>query len=38
MDRFLSAYFYLRQHPVHASLNNAMVHESESLTHFVERI
>jgi Sulfotransferase family len=38
LDRFVSAYWYLRQMAVHSALNNQIVHDSESIDHFAEKI
>lgn len=37
VDRFVSAYSYLKQMAVHAALNNQIVHNCESMGHFVEK-
>ena len=37
VERFISAYRYLKQMPVHAALNNQIVHDCESIEEFVEK-
>lgn len=37
VDRFISAYLYLKQHPVHPALNNQGVHESAGLDDWVAK-
>lgn len=38
IDRFISAFHYLLQRPVHKALNNEVVHEAGSLSDFVARL
>jgi Sulfotransferase family len=38
LDRFISAYSYLKQMAVHSALNNQIVHDCESMDHFAEKI
>jgi len=38
VDRFVSAYSYLKQMKVHAALNNQIVHDSESMDHFAQKV
>lgn len=38
VDRFLSAWSYLRQEPVHPAHNNAIVHELDTLNKFCARL
>jgi hypothetical protein len=38
VERFVSAYRYLSQHPVHPALNNQVVHDCGSLESFVDRV
>lgn len=38
LDRFLSAYCYLKTRPVHPALNNEVIHETGTLARFVETI
>jgi len=37
VDRFISAYSYLKQMAVHSALNNQIVHDSESMDHFAQK-
>jgi len=37
VDRFISAYSYLKQMAVHSALNNQVVHDSESMDHFAQK-
>jgi hypothetical protein len=37
LDRFLSAFWYLRQRPIHAALNNALIHACETPDEFVRK-
>jgi len=38
VDRFVSAYAYLRQMPLHPALNNEVVHECASVDEFVDKV
>lgn len=38
MDRFLSAYSYLRQEPVHPAHNNTLLHKLDTLDAFLDRL
>jgi hypothetical protein len=38
VDRFVSAFCYLRQEPVHMAHNNALIHECDTLECFAERL
>lgn len=38
LDRFVSAFFYLRQRPVHPALNNKIVHKTRTLDGFLAYI
>ena len=38
VDRFVSAYSYLKEHPIHPALNNEVIHESGSLDRFVDMV
>ena len=37
VERFISAFSYLKQMPVHAALNNQIVHDCESIEDFAEK-
>lgn len=38
MSRFLSAYRYLRAHPVHPALHNQVIHNHRSMNEFIETV
>lgn len=38
VDRFVSAFYYLRQQKIHPALNNQVIHECDTIDEFVKRV